>query len=674
MTCVQGPGIFRLLDAYVGWDAASVAGLSGVDDPEGLRLALVSPDAVDPLAVAGRIPPPMLARGCSPCEWYLATPYPPKSRLLFRGPCTNGWSPLLAAPHAEDPLRNAVAIAAGRHRVAVSDVAAGRVWIWAHGGERLAGEIALSRPGPLAFTPWGELLVTQEGSPRVLRYDPAGGGRGALAAPLPGPVDRIAVSDDCFVWVVTKSGGNLGLWRAAFAAERFERATLTQLAAAFASTGIVAVSDRGFCLEESSESGLPVRCCYSWQGRCLDPGEIQPLPPPQRERAGQLLTVAIDSGMPRCRWHRVRVDADVPKGTAVAVAVASSEDATPVAQGNAAVEPLWQAFDPGLPHPEDWQSGPAGSLDFLVDQPNGRYLFLRLRLTGNGFATPVVRRIRLEFPRVTSLDFLPAVYRDNPDAEDFTERFLSLFDAEILDIDRAIERSPALLDAAGVPDEVLPWLGSFLDLIFDRDWTGDQRRTVLRALPALYRRRGTVDGLKQAVELVFGVEPAIVELAHGRSWGALGRRARLGCVRLFSRSRTRFRVGDSGLGAAPLRSFGNPDLDPLQAEAWRFRVMVPPAGPHGPIETARLERVVNAQKPAHTIAVSVRSGDGGFVLSGEMAVGVDSFFGLLDPPTLGKAGNIRLGRRSVLWHGGKGATTEMRVARAATVGVSTVME
>jgi hypothetical protein len=114
---------------------------------------------------------------------------------------------------------------------------------------------------------------------------------------------------------------------------------------------------------------------------------------------------------------------------------------------------------------------------------------LRLRLTGDAQATPVVRRIRLDFPRLTSLEFLPPVYREQPEAEDFTERFLSLFDASIAEIDHAIVRAPALLDANGVPDEVLPWLGSFLDVAFDRAWEPERLRHIIRAAPELYRRR-----------------------------------------------------------------------------------------------------------------------------------------------------------------------------------------
>ena len=49
---------------------------------------------------------------------------------------------------------------------------------------------------------------------------------------------------------------------------------------------------------------------------------------------------------------------------------------------------------------------------------------------------------------------------------------------------------------------------------------------VLRAAPELYRRRGTVAGLAEAIRLVHDVEPAIREQAPERAWGAVGSTAR----------------------------------------------------------------------------------------------------------------------------------------------------
>jgi len=114
---------------------------------------------------------------------------------------------------------------------------------------------------------------------------------------------------------------------------------------------------------------------------------------------GQLITRAIDSGMPRCRWHRVRVDADVPSGTTLEIAVATSElDPTgkePPPQGDPTKAVGWEKFKAGVPHLLDWQVAPAGTLDFLIKQPPGRHLYVRLRPTGDSKASPVVRRVRL---------------------------------------------------------------------------------------------------------------------------------------------------------------------------------------------------------------------------------------------------------------------------------------
>ena len=317
----------------------------------------------------------------------------------------------------------------------------------------------------------------------------------------------------------------------------------------------------------------------------------------------------------------MRVDADVPTGTSVLVAVATSEDPTPA--GTTAGPPDSGGYPTGPPNSGDWQEAGAASADFLVDQAPGRYLYLRLRLIGDGTTTPVVHRIRLDFPRVTSADQLPAVYTQDPAAADFTERFLSLFDAAFEDADRAVERYPALLDPGGVPDEVLPWLGGLLGLVFDPGWDAIIRRNLINAAPALYRGRGTLTALTQVINIVFGVDVAINELAADRAWGALNQASVLGSTRLFSLSRTRFRVGGSALSSAPIRSFGDPDDDPLTAQANRIQVLVPPAPGRGGPDLAALNALVVSQAPAHTIA-EVRPGGLGLVVGVWSAAGVDT--------------------------------------------------
>jgi phage tail-like protein len=689
MSCTSGFPTFRLLDSYAGWDQGEDAydkaeNLVGFDDPKGVRLAQRNLDEVNPTELLGYLPPARLARGCGQCDWYLITPAPPAPRLLHRDPCSGEWTSIWDEDCAPDYLIEPVAVAAWRRRIAVSDRGAKTVWVWSGRGSRLSARIELAEPGPLAFTPRGLLLVAakENGSWRVHRFGPTGEPRGSLPQLPQGKVDRLAVSLDCAVWLILENSGALEIWQLPRGSHEFKRSTIADLSAAFSPTGLTAMSERGFCLEQRDANNLPIVCCFSWYGRPLC--EDVPVPTPTRlyER-GQLLTKAIDSGISRCRWHRVRLDADIPSGTSLEVSVSTSEDENPTPQGDATSRGAWEGFHAGVPHQRDWQVAPDGSVDFLVQQqPPGRYLFVRVRFTGSGTNTPVVRQVRLEFPRQTSLDLMPPVYRENPDAEDFSERFLSLFDASIADLDAAVERYPALLDPEGVPAEVLPWLGTFVDVSLDSSWTTERRRAILRAVPTLYRKRGTVEGLKLAVELVFGITPAIQEIAAERMWGAIASskrpqelkvRARLGEVRLFGRSSSRFRLGSSALSRTPLRSFGNPDRDPLSNTAYRFRVLVPPTADRSALWRERLRRLIESQKPAHTIA-STRVGGNGFVLGAWSAIGIDTVFGTLPPPVLGKTGNVRLNRMSVLWPGPHGVRAGIVPNRTAVVGVKTVLE
>ena len=688
MTCALPP-TFRLLDGWVGWDpdpalgADAWLGLDGLGEGKALELALVG-GGVDPAGLIQYLPPPPLARGCGPCEWYLVTPGP-SARLLRREAC-HGFEPVRGAAGAPGTLVGPVAIAVRRHRIAVADPGAGTVRVWSRSGSVNAAIVPLADARLVALAPWNELLVVVDGGTAVLRFGPSGQPRGTLDAPLPalppgGAYNRLAVGSDCAVWLVTRAPAvaidgdmttSYTLWRAGRGDAAFRRATLDELAGAFTPTGIVAASTIGFCLGESGPDGVVVETCYAWaDGGALPEGAVTAIPAPLLERRGQLLTAPIDSGMPRCRWHRVRVDADVPFGCALEIAIATSESATPPPQGVAT--PPWDPpFPAGVPHPSDWQA--TAARDFLVDQPPGRYAFVRLRLTGDGVATPRVRRVRVDMPRTTSLELLPAVYREDPEAADFTERFLSLFDATIGDLDRAIERAPALLDADGVAEPALPWLARFLDIVLDASWTPAQRRAIIEAAPDLYRRRGTVGGLSRTIELIVGMTPVVEELPRGRLWGAVGRTTVVSGTRLFGRTSVRLTLDQSHLGRAPLKSFGDASQDPFTQLAFRFRVLVPPGPalvvPHG---RERLARLVASQKPAHT-AATTRIGGSGFIVGIWANVGIDSVFGSVPPPILGARGNVRLSRMSVLWPGVDGRGGGVTVDATARVGEGTVVQ
>ncbi|HYQ66534.1 phage tail protein [Actinophytocola sp.] len=637
MTCAPTAATFRLLDDLVGWDQdePTVRNVVGFEDQTGVRLSFGgrSPDGPTRAQLLPWFPDPRLAPGCRPCAWYLLS----GDRLLRRD--SGGWPPVWRPGCDPRLLREPVAVAARGHRVAVVD--SGRVLVWRNEGDHLTAVIRWRRAEVVALAQDEQTWVAGGGELR--RYGPDGRLREVVHAHAGGRIVGLRVAGHT-IWLLTEHRGRYQIHRGR---HHFRPAGPADLAAALPPSTLVAAAENGFCLTEKCAGG-DVTSCYTWAG--------EPRPEPARDTTryapdGEFTTQPIDSGTSRCRWHRVRVEADVPAGTAVSMSVVVSED--------------------GRFADTDWQHAPAGVTDLLVDQPPGRFLTARVVLSGDRAATPVLHRIRLDFPRSTSADLLPAAFRHDPAADDFTERFLSLFDATMADIDRVIERYPALLAPEGVPDGALPWLAGLLGLSFESGWDAATRRKLIAAAPTLYRRRGTPAALSEAIAIVFGVTPVIDELAADRHWAQVRATATpagargLGSVRLFGRSSSRFRLDGSTLGTTPLRAFGDPDTDPLTEHAHRFRVLLP-AGT-GTVDEEALRRLVVRQAPAHTRG-SVRAGGAGFVVGTRSTVGVDTAFVPLPAPVLGGA---RLNHDGVLRPGPRGARHGVRAGVVSAVGVHT---
>jgi phage tail-like protein len=629
VTCVAS-STFRLLDERVGWDARSPGGLSAVTLDSGALELTRSRPPVPP----DRVPPPQLAWMCASCTWWLGT----ARGILRLGPCDEPFTPWMDV----GPVR---ALAA-RGSLLVAVVEDEGVLVFDVPGRVLVGSAELPRATAVSLSPWGALLAG-DGDGILHELDRSGMpcGRIDTGAPIArlvhppeGPCRTIVVHDDATLSVVaggTVTPGDPSLYE--------------QLAP----TAITMATERGFCVQR--------RGCFGWDGAALDRADLGPGEDRYATR-GQYLSEPLDSGIPNCRWHRVRIDADVPSSTTLQIAVATTDGPIAGRVAQLASEGPWDSFPTGDPHPDDWFEAGPGVVDVTIRAPAGQYAYVRVRLTGDGTATPAVHQIRLDLPRHTSLDELPAVYSEDIEARDFSERFLTLFDAQLEEVDEVVARGAALLDAEALPDDALGWLAGLLGLGFEARMTVAQRRALIASAPDLYRRRGTPSGLVDTLRIALGITAVVQELGPQRPWGAAGG-ARLGAVRLFGRSTARVRLGSSRLGTAPLISRGNPDDDARLAGAHRIVVS---AGPGTDREL--LERVVRSQTPAHVVA-TVRIHEPGFVLT-DLRLGIDT---VLVSPGPAVTGAIRLGRGGVLRHG-RASSSLAVVGGPLIVGPTTRME
>jgi len=95
---------------------------------------------------------------------------------------------------------------------------------------------------------------------------------------------------------------------------------------------------------------------------------------------------------------------------------------------------------------------------------------------------------------------LPALYQE----DDFTQRFVSAFDAALAPIFAALDNFPAYLDPWLAPEDFLEWLGSWFGIVLDESWSPARRRALITRAFEFYRMRGTAGGLKEQVEVLTG--------------------------------------------------------------------------------------------------------------------------------------------------------------------------
>ena len=150
----------------------------------------------------------------------------------------------------------------------------------------------------------------------------------------------------------------------------------------------------------------------------------------------------------------------------------------------------------------------------------------------------------------------------------------------------------------------LDWLASWFDITFLPEWPEATRREMVAKAIAMYRRRGTIAGLRQMLQWHTGLgEPVPAVIEH-------------------------FRI------VAPISIGGSP-LAPT-APAHAFTIVLPAVA--APDDTARdrLDRVIAAAIPAHT-RYELRLVGPGIAIGRQSTPGIDMLIGSTRPQPLGEA-------------------------------------
>jgi phage tail-like protein len=351
-------------------------------------------------------------------------------------------------------------------------------------------------------------------------------------------------------------------------------------------------------------------------------------------KPGEFYSGTLDSGGDGSDcWHRLDLIADLDAGGAVDVFYASDDDPALSAAVNAVIErnaPASEKVDAIEVLLGDRWEGPdelqtfsatetaeaaASHGDFrertthsvLFRKQTKRYLWLKLKLSGLApGAKAAVREMRVYYPRLSYLRYLPAVYQEDPASREFLQRFLSMFETVFSGLEATVERIPELFDPEHTPKEFLDWLAQWLNLGMEEDWSSEVKSRLIRQAASLYQKKGRPDGLAEFIEIVTAKRPVIQESFETERPFVLGESSYLGFGMRVSHRPTaevpsdqRTVLGLSQLGTSRLRNTTQISVNPFRAGAHHFNLLLDLSLQEYQRHERSLRRILRENSPAH---------------------------------------------------------------------------
>lgn len=241
---------------------------------------------------------------------------------------------------------------------------------------------------------------------------------------------------------------------------------------------------------------------------------------PDSGRPGIFLSRILDSREEETIWHRLVMESACGDNMAIRLKVHAADSAVRAAMA-------WERCRQGCLEGTTENVGSGGTdaaesclclesenpQDILLHRVRGRYLWFILILYGNGDGSPIVRDIRLYFPKETWMRFLPEIYQGAE--SDFLERYLCIFQSVYDSLGDKIRRDAIFLDLQAADPQLLLWLSGWLCAGNSHLWKPEQLKQYLKTGAMVYKNLGTAGALERMVKLYTGFKPYLREPGTG---------------------------------------------------------------------------------------------------------------------------------------------------------------
>lgn len=321
---------------------------------------------------------------------------------------------------------------------------------------------------------------------------------------------------------------------------------------------------------------------------------------------------SLDSGIEACQWHRVALEAELPQKSVFQLYFYASDDLRLkneidqiISDPDITTQEKVKILDDKIPA-SSWVGPEKNPDDMLFRGKRGRYLWLKLVLsTFDDTVAPSITQMKLFYPRISYLRYLPAIYQEDPYSKEFLERFLSLFESVFYDLETDITHVFKYFDPKTVPRAFLSWLSSWLNMALEEEWPEETKRRFIEQASLLYKLKGTPEGIRKLIELYIAKRPVIMEYTSMIKPMVLRKdgQFRLGIDSLLLQTPVRgFRLGDDSiLGRVALRDKVQSPEDPFLPLAHRFMVILDLTPEESKKYEKGIRRILNDEKPAHTL-------------------------------------------------------------------------
>jgi phage tail-like protein len=271
--------------------------------------------------------------------------------------------------------------------------------------------------------------------------------------------------------------------------------------------------------------------------------------------------------------------------------------------------------------------------------------------------------------------YLPELYRedkfspaaDQPSVKstrcDFFERFVDIFEAQFTRIEDRVASSYLLTRAETTPDSALDWLGGWVGM-GGKGYPPDRKRARLLASASLHRKRGTVKGVTEALNIatnglckrgaVIVIEDYRLRHIFATILGANLSTQNDPLLPGHNPNSNSFIGGTLFLGnprdrAEILALFSAPESTAEQGDVQQFydslanRMTVFVHNQVETVDVTLVQRIVEYEKPAH-VAAAIRIATQPFMVGLAALLGVDSYLAADPPRSPVVVGTSQIGR------------------------------